>query len=316
LQKKLLTVTSNYSLALQQNEIDFIDVPLEYDLELFIDPLRLQNKDNEIIAKMNILLRKHFTYMLNLIKENKKKEAFNLINGFSEKYSHGVHLGYSGSKYGKSIGPKKTKIIYNAFSKSNAITTGKLKDIEECILLIKNISYDTISDMIIGFCKEALLEFTVQQAKKHNLETKIFFVKILAHNSRWIYKQYNLPYNKHNNKEEILLVPKNIITHNPRLTIHRAYSHLYYTVKNCQNKELNVSLIVNLKGDMPNKPLTKKELRKIFPERKENIVEFYGDNPDELHKVINRYKLVTNPLTDADNEIIKAYLKLYKKLCA
>lgn len=316
MKKDVLTITSNYNLDLQQQEIEFVDVPLDYDLKLFIDPLKFQNNSNTIILKMKKLLKLHFTHMLNLIKNNKKYESFLLIDGFSEKYSHGVHLGYSTCKYGKSVGEKKTLSIYKSFSNSKAVRTGKLNDIEESILLIDNISYDTISDIIISLCKEALLDFTIQQAKLHSLDTKPFTIKVLNSNSKWIYKTYDLPYNKSSLNEEIILVPKGIITHKPRLTISRAYSYLWYKLKDYSFKETNLSLAFILNNNLLDKPLLKKEFKEIIPETKESIINFFEDNPDELHSIIDKYKECNSARNNADAQIEEAYEELFFRLTA
>ncbi len=317
MQKKFITVTDSYNLTLCQSHIDFVDVPLDNDLELFIDPFKLEVKGHDYITKMNYLLSKHFSHLIKLIKCEQKIEALKFINGCSERYTHGVHLGYSNSKYGKSVGPTKTLKIYNSFSKSNAVKSGNLRDIEESILLLKDISYDTISDIILSICKEALLEYsTTQQAKKHGLNTKAYTIRVLDNNSMWVDKKYNLPYNQQNPDEYIILVPKDIVTHNPRLTMDRAYSYMWYKLKNYENKELNLALALVIKGNVLDQPISKKDFQKIIPKTKDNIIAFFEQNPQELQLITQKYKMSSSNILSADKEIEKAFTKLHTRLSA
>lgn len=310
---KLLTVTSNCNLNLSQNEIEFVDVPLELDLPCFINPFAIKNSKDKLIMKMNYLLNKHFKHMLDLIKDNKQKETLMLIKGFSEKNTRGIHLGYSTNKNGKSIGKEKARALYNAFEKSVAVKTGKLNDIEECILLLENVSYDIISDIILSICKESLLEFTINQSKKYSLKTRPFKIKVLNENSKWIYKEFNLPYSFESKKEYILLVPKNIVIHNSKLTNARAYSFIWENLKHFKNKELNLALVMTLDDNILEKPTTKKEFKNTIPERKKTIVKFFELNPNQLKLIVNRYNLIGNSLYDANAEIANAYNALFKR---
>lgn len=313
-EEKLLTVTSNYNLRLSQNEIEFVDVPLELDLPCFINPFAIQNSKNKLVKQMKYLLNKHFKNMLNLIKYSKKEEALRLIEGFSEKNTRGIHLGYAAGKNGKSVGKIKAKDIYNAFNNSTAVKTGKLNDIEECTLLLENVSYDTISDIILSICKEALLEFTINQSKKYSFKTSPFRIKVLNKNSKWVYKEFKLPYNLESKDEYIMLVPKSIVIHKPSLTSARAYSYIWDKLKWFKNKELNLALVMSLDDNNLEEPTTKKEFRTIIPENKETIVKFFELNPDELRLVMDKYNLINSILQNPDDEIANAYNTLLQRL--
>jgi hypothetical protein len=310
--EELLTVTSNYHLELNQSEIQFVDVPLELDLQCFINPFAMQQSRDQLVKQMNYLLNKHFKHMLNLIKNSSRQVALELIEGFSEKNTKGIHLGYSTSKSGKSVGPKKAKKIYNAFNNSVAVKTGKLNDIEECTLLLENVSYDTISDIILSICKQALLEFTISQSNIYSFKTKPFKIKVLDKNSNWVYKKFNLPYNLENNEEYIMLVPKDIIIHKPKLTTARAYSHIWKKLQHFKNKELNIALAFSLNDNILEEPTTKKDFKKIIPENKNTIIKFFELNPNELKSIMDRYNLTNSILQNGDIEIASAYDTLFK----
>ncbi|MCY6354460.1 hypothetical protein [Clostridium sp. ZS2-4] len=311
--EELLTVTSNYNLKLIQNEIEFVDVPLELDLPCFINPFAIRKSKDKLVMKMNYLLNKHFKHMLNLIKDSEKEEAIRLIEGFSEKNTRGIHFGYSTDKNGKSVGKIKARDIYNAFNNSVAVRTGKLNDIEECTLLLENVSYDTISDIILSICKESLLEFTISQANKYLFKTRPFRIKVLNNNSKWVYKEFNLPYNLKNKEEYIMLVPKNIVIHKPNLTSARAYSFIWDKLKWFKNKELNLALVMSLDDNILEEPTHKKEFRKTIPESKKSIVKFFELNPNELKSVMDKYNLTNSILPNADNEIADAYTTLFQR---
>lgn len=311
--EELLTITSNYNLNSSQNELEFVDVPLELDLPCFINPFAIRNSKDTTAIEMNYLLNKHFKDMLNLIKDNKKKEALILIEGFSEKNTRGIHFGYSTNKNGKSVGKRKARAIYQAFNKSVAVKTGKLNDIEECTLLLENVSYDTISDIILSICKKSLLEFTINQSKKYSLKTRPFKIRVLNENSKWVYKEFNLPYNLKSKDEYIILIPKNIVIHKPQLTNARAYSFIWEHLKWFRNKELNLALVMSLDDNILEKPTTKEEFKKTISESKKSIVKFFELNPDQLAAIMNRYNLISSNLHNADTEIANAYNTLFQR---
>ncbi len=308
-QKTVLTVTSNYGLIRSQEELEFINVTLERDVEGFLNSFALKNSNNEYIQKMNLLLNLHFKQLLKFIRLGSMDKALELIEGFSEKECRGTHLGYANTPYGKGVGQDKAKLLLEAFVNSKAVQTGILQDIEETTLVISNVAYDTVSDIIFGICKIPFIEFTQNQAEKYNFATKPFNIKVLNHSGVWVMKQYELPYNINKPTDYIILTPKELFIHKEKLSNAKAYTYIWEKLRYFKGKELNLALIATLDDNILEKPLLKKEFKEKFPERKSFTVEFFNENPKELNMLVKKYNQLSSGIYNTDEEIAIAMKK-------
>lgn len=162
-----------FKLNLKQKDMDFLDVPVDTDWEFFIDPFAItkeaKNRNPFAISCHNLIVD-YFQTLLDLIRSKKKHDALIRLSGIKE--PNETHLGYSTKvSKGRSVGEIKDQHIFDSLANSKAVISGDLKDLEDCDLVIKGISFDNISDITTCIIREFLADFTLSQCKRHGIST-------------------------------------------------------------------------------------------------------------------------------------------------
>jgi len=188
---------------------------VEWDTELFIDPLLIKNSDIPEFTEAYNKIINYFSSVLtvlgnNNISKNLKKQMVN----FPEVRE--VNLGYSyNSNVGKGLtGEDSIKVLKN-LKMFLDLGLFKIEDFEAITIFDNNISVDKMSDMIINILKEEFINYSVRIARENNFETKKFNQR-LGYNfdeRRWVFKSVEMPYIINDNSEEIpvILTPKSFL---------------------------------------------------------------------------------------------------------
>src|SRR5690349_4259050 len=104
-EEKAIRVSEYFKLSLTQPSLDFVDVPINGDVRLFIDPTALSLLDTEWGAHCRSLIRDYFTLVLETIKAGDEGSAKKLLSALNE--PNETHLGYSADKsLGRGMGKK------------------------------------------------------------------------------------------------------------------------------------------------------------------------------------------------------------------
>lgn len=202
-------ITISMAWRIHASEIDAIgaiDVTLNCDTNLFIDPLLLAEASNEAFAECaNSAYTARFEKVGSLLAASTnaddlaERSAKNLLKFHEVPYTH---LGYSGEASGSGFGTALTDNL--AANAKQAIELGvRDPDLFVALSLFEvGVGADRISDMATNIIIDCLAAFTLQGCEKIGIETEVF--KIAT-------KVYRLPPNPLNPKEPILLVPKDIV---------------------------------------------------------------------------------------------------------
>ncbi|VDZ81176.1 Uncharacterised protein [Salmonella bongori] len=144
----------------QQASLDFINIPLDTDLQFFIDPTAIKALKTTWGNNLEKLIKNYFSDIMASIKNGDLKRAGILLSSLRE--SNAFHLGYSGKKIlRKSIGEKKTaQLILDSLINSKAAQSGLLTDLEDTALTIDGIASDRISDSVCNILKLPFIEYT------------------------------------------------------------------------------------------------------------------------------------------------------------
>ncbi|NFO28832.1 hypothetical protein FDB41_10540 [Clostridium botulinum] len=297
-----------YNINKEQKDLNFVDINLLEDLELFIDPYVFAKLKGEFASKCNNAIINFFNEVITLIRSGDKLNAIRILNGLKEPSE--THLGLARhSINGNAVTGKKALKLYTKLSKSNAVKTGNLKDLSDCELMIKGIGKDNISDITTNIIREYLIEFTEEQCKLYDIPMVIFKNNIWdKHEKKWVKKEYKLPCV---NGKKVILVPKSIVTDKLILSYENFYNNEileYYKIR-----EINActSIVIVLKGG--EKTVRKKDLKKKYPKSKEFVFNFVNNNPQYLELYKERKKILNN--IDADEIILKAHEKKHKLNC-
>lgn len=163
--------SDHFELNKTQAQLDFVDIPLETDINLFLDPYALHVGKTEWFKEANNLVVDFFDHLLNAIKTGNQIEAVRLLANLHE--PNDARLGFcTGLPKGRGIGVKQAKELYDRFRTSRAVNTGSLRDLLDCELMIPGISSDKISDMTVNIIRGLLVTYTQAQCELWNIPTE------------------------------------------------------------------------------------------------------------------------------------------------
>lgn len=162
-------ISQYFELEKKQPELDFVDVYINTDMPLFVDPYFISRENNEWCKNATEEIRNFFQKIIENINRNPnlcKKMLSNL------KETNETRLGLSkGRPNGRGIGGKQANYLFEKLSNSKAVQTGFIQDISECELMVDGISFDKISDMTINIIRKYLIKYT--QIQCENLRNRI-----------------------------------------------------------------------------------------------------------------------------------------------
>jgi len=198
-----------FNLGCQQPELEFVDVKLNQDNLLFIDPRLIEIQQDALSKKMQRRIEVFWAELIKAARINDIRRMEVILGGLKE--PNETRLGYSSNKpHGNSVADKLKPKIIAAIQRNKAVRTGVLSHFCDVELFIEDVGSDRISDITTKIIKDVLIEFTQAQCLLHGIPMKkvnqddIFDYTTV----RWISKKVELPI--HNGKP-IIFVPKNIV---------------------------------------------------------------------------------------------------------
>lgn len=272
--------SEHFRLGLHQAQLDFVDIELEKDQPLFIDPYALQLCLDPWAARCTQSLRVYFQSLVDAIRADRDDLALDLLASLHEPKE--TRLGLSSvDADGNAIGDDLARALLAALKGSRAIQTGLLRDLSDAELFVHNIGRDRISDLSTNVIRRELIEYTQQQCRLYGVDMRpdVASGDMWDVESRqWISEHVDLPVA---NGEKILLVPKRIVRWTTLLTPREFYDG--YVLDFLRARELHspsLGLVRMLKNG--GRRVTKKELREVFPFSKDFLADFSQSNPEVL----------------------------------
>ncbi|HGM6415987.1 TPA: hypothetical protein ACKP8A_001961 [Stenotrophomonas maltophilia] len=190
----------------QLESVGAIDVTLNCDTNLFIDPLLLEDaSDDEFAQCATEAYTSRFERICALLAESKEsgdladRSARNLLKFHEVPYTH---LGYSSGTSGSGFG---SQLIDNlAINAKQAISIGvRDPDLFMVLCLFEaGVGPDRISDMTTNILVDCLAAFTLRACRQLQIQVQAFTLAGKTH---------QLPRNPLNPSEPILLVPRDIV---------------------------------------------------------------------------------------------------------
>lgn len=223
-------VTDFYNLGATQGGVDFVDVDVNGDVPVYIDPTAIRNQSGDWAEKCVESLQSFFSELLSAIKTDDKKRLEALIYPLRE--PNETHLGDSqGKSQGTGLGSaKKATELIDSLRGSGAVASGFLTDLEDSALMVEGIDKDIVSDITTCVIRRQLIAYTQQQCKFHGIQTESQDSGPIWDSSKrvWTSVQVMLP---RAGGDKLLLVPKSIVR--VRLTVdkgryYRGYLRPYF----------------------------------------------------------------------------------------
>lgn len=276
----MILFSNSFSLDKTQSELDFVDIPVNTDIPLFIDPFALSLRSDRWSQRAHSTVINFFEQVVLAIREGDNDTANQLMQYLQE--PNETRFGLSrGRPRGAGIGPSQAEELLTALRASSAVKTGFLTSLQDCELLVEGVGRDKISDLTTNIIREHLAEYTKEQCDLWNVPTKEVSLgpSYSSVAGSWISTTYNLPVVK---GRPILLVPKAIARYDPAYNHQKYYRQIVLTYLQAEHLNANSSLVRTLKNRK--RKVYKKDIEATFPCTKENLFKFSKDHPDALYK--------------------------------
>lgn len=196
---------------------DFVDVQLDSDNRVFIDPAVLESATDEWSINANKYVQSFFDCLFANLKNNQFEGLFTHAHE-----QNATKLGYGNGKNGKG---KTADGLEETLSKLknlvNEIPT--INKVEDIPVLVEGFAEDCMSDLLTNILHEQLNEFTAQQMKRRGIPAdgmKTFWTWDRINNTWNQVKKESWLYND----RELLMVPKWIVRKN---YLFKAHQYLY-----------------------------------------------------------------------------------------
>lgn len=152
-------VSAHFAVGLSQPHLDFVDVDVATDTALYVDPHALRQLRTEWGRECVALLRAYFGCVLDAIRAGDNARADELLGQLRE--PNQTRLGLSrGRPAGHALGPELAAKVREQLSRSEALQSGLIEDLEDTILMIPLIGRDLISDITTNVIRQPLIRYT------------------------------------------------------------------------------------------------------------------------------------------------------------
>ena len=269
-----------FNLNKTQMELDFVDIPLDTDIKLFVDPYAISIREEDWFVECSELIVSYFNKLIASIRNKDKFTSLKLLNNLSE--PNETHFGHSiDYSQGNGVGPIQGNDLYKALNSSKAVETGDLNDLADCNLMIDGIGPDKVSDIAINIIRKKLAIYTKEQCELYNIETRRCSLKPHWDKelNNWKNDYYDLPVY---NGNAILLCPKLIVRYHLLLNDKEFYKKDILEFLQAEHLNAGSALVEALKNGKLR--VTKKKLQEQpeYKRSKEFIYNFVSTHPEIL----------------------------------
>lgn len=293
-----MKVSEYYQLGRRQPTLDFVDVDIDTDVALFVDPYALRHLPTDWGIECVSMVKDFFQTVIDHIRHERHQEAINLLAALKE--PNEIRLGLSqGRPHGRALGPQSATKTWDALCRSDAVQSGLIEDLEDTILLIEGISSDIVSDITTNIIRAPLIHYTVEKANLYGipLETGVRSGPLWDPKTKsWFQELVSLPMPEN---ERLILVPKAIVRHRMEYDCNDYYTN--YILENLCGIEMkaNSELIRLLKNG--NRTISKKDLSAKYGKGKAFIIEQTRLHPELLQQYRHDKASHSRPLLDHDD---------------
>lgn len=269
----MINISTFFKLNCNQHKLDFVDVKLDDDNELFIDPRLIEVNTEPRLKEMSSCLRVYSSKLIKGIITKDKPLVKNLLSGLGEPIETRLGFGW-GNSNGKSIGSLLKPKFELAILNNDVITNGKINHWSDLELIVDNFNCDRISDMTTKVIKSYLIEYTQIQCKQLGIPIKEFRQRDIfdPKNFTWETKKVQLPFEDIEGMEkEIIFVPKSIVRRqkdaNSNLSCFYRYAVEHYVLHDSD-------YLKDFPKNGKNNTVLKKDIRKSIKDVKERMTEW------------------------------------------
>lgn len=274
----MTTFSKHFGLGKSQGELDFVDVRLNRDIALFLDPFAVSQRLDRWSQDSHAHLFAFFQKLVDYIRAGRHDEGRQLLMHLRE--PNETRLGLSrGRPQGAGIGSYQADQLFHALQESNAVKTGFLSSLEECELMIEGIGWDKISDLTTNVIRGKLAQYTLEQCELHGVPTRqVALGPYFSMDAQdWVSEYLQLPVVA---GRPILLVPKAVARFESSYDHQDYYRNFALNYLQAQHLAAGSTLVHALKNGK--RKVYKKDLEACFPCTKDYLFQFSKEHPEVL----------------------------------
>lgn len=207
-----MKISEIFDLKVEQIQLDFVDIDLDIDYPIFIDPFLISQSASTWAVEVDATIKNFFNNVVENILSGNYRRAKELFMFMAEPKETCLGVSSSGTNKGKGVGEKNAEKIIGEIIKSKAIEDGLVRNIEDIIVFVEDIDKDKLSDMVTNIIRKHLLEYTKIQCELWGISTQIF--ESLPYWNMEI-EDWDSSNEEHLviDNREIILVPKSIVSY-------------------------------------------------------------------------------------------------------
>ena len=287
-----------FALGKTQVQLDFVDIPMETDIPLFVDPYAMHISSQDWLRECGNAVVEYFQILIDSIKRDRDKVVLQLLDNFHE--PNETHLGMSsGRPSGRGWGPTQAKQLHEALKNSAAVRTGNLQDLGDFEMFIPGIGPDKISDLATNIIKGDLLQYTEEQCRLLGIPTEQVNAGRYWDSSQrnFISRYTDLPLYAGG---PIMLVPKLAVRVRLVPDSDQFYSRFVLDYLEAELIDANDSLVTVLKNGK--KKVLRSDLKERFQYTREDLYKFSRQHPEILKRYKETLPNKARPISDLDIE--------------
>lgn len=216
-----MKISEIFELNRKQNELDFVDIDVNKDMPLFLEPYFLSTREDPWSRKASRTLSSFLQHIIMLFRNGEKEKARDLFR-FGEPYETCLGLSKNGVQ-GNGVGDEDATKLFEYIIESGILEDEVLSNISDIKIFVDNISHDKISDLCTNVIRMHLIEYTQNQCEI----LRIPMEEGIATQEYWNPKtlRWEVGFEKMLvvNQKNILLVPKSIVCRKKGFVYDSAY---------------------------------------------------------------------------------------------
>lgn len=287
-----MQISQALGLNRRQSSLDFVDIHLFTDTELFLDPAALYEGTGRFAEDCSRDLETFFEALLEAAGKKNWTLGLSLLRGLGEPDE--TQLGFSkGLPAGRGVGEKQAIQIFEAILQSKAVATGFIRDLNDALMFIPGIGPDKVSDITTNVVRRHLINYTQQQFDLLGIDIDTEMPTGLIWDSVgcvWKEGYDRIPVVKN---RKILLVPKRYVKYGRDFT--RAGQQYYdgYVASFIRQRELDsMGKLVKFRewANGEQEPwVYKQDIEKNTPRNKNSMADFSMNHPEVYDKFKNAF---------------------------
>ncbi|WP_291909122.1 hypothetical protein [Chitinophaga sp. CB10] len=279
----MTNISTYFKLKTKQDKLPFVDVVLDDDNLLFVDPRHIENSSVRDDEQVKDCLYKFFGNLVASIAASNHRRTSELLNGVEEPKE--TRLGYGeDNSNGKSAGPQIKKELIDSIANNPVIKANKVSNLSDISFFIPNVGIDRISDITTKVIKQFLIEFTQKQCRSLAIPMKKVMQKNILNPATlgWENRSLELPvFNDGGIDKPIIFVPKHFVSRDTDANSN--FNCFFRFARNYILEKGNRKFIKGIPRNGKNNTILKKDFDESLGAKKDELTKWLLEHPDIVH---------------------------------